>query len=668
MGNVSSLFICHSCRKVNGMWYDYYMPNLYTAKEYLNTLDSFVEVQKKAKEPRLPVTILVSEGERLEQVFMYKQLQYEPIIVPTIPYTERSDASLLNDSDDGGNYIPEELHHGEAYGLKEKIRSLRMSWMLALDLMPVCRNDLKGNIVCERRAVPIVDAKLLYMAIKKVVTEYPDTDVIRLFHAHTYDRYKLEELDYDKECITELPDSVSEELPAGKESTRLSPYCDGTYAMFVSSDSRRKVSELFRTTRMPVDTALEYAAATGKLKVRTLSFNAFVRAGGHKQKVDGYRYCVQLSSYNRPMQLLSQIISLKDQLRYVKDTSRLTVHIVVRGCDRITYDIIKDRADLELASVQHKVTSLPNRSQVINFIEVPEGYDFYLKMDDDDFYDPLYLASTMSYHDRLPSDICSTLSGISMGVAVCMRDESQDRSIVRYDKTGACENTLVFPTVMIDHIIRLASNNTVYTTAGKASDAIPMRTLSHSKLGLNRYEYWRFMSILSGRNNSVFSVLNYEGSAHATGKSNFGAFAATAGPGAAEYYVRVFDTLENVVGGDTLATVRESFSKYKGVDVAIVTDSPGADVGMYIPMNTKWCSPEVSAAQPIRELTYDNNFVTGFTFCRSGNRYTYEPSSGIMVPYDSYKKWEALEKEGRPEFRDWIMAHIIKPGDKGALN
>lgn len=651
------------------MWYDYYMPNLYTAKEYLDTLDSFVEVQKKAREPRLPVTILVSEGERLEQVFMYKQLQYEPIIVPTIPYTERSDASLLNDSDDGGNYIPEELHHGEAYGLKEKIRSLRMSWMLALDLMPICRNDLKGNIVCERRAVPMVDAKLLYTAIKKVVTEYPDTDVIRLFHTHTYDRYKLEELDYDKECITELPDNVSEELPAGKERTRLSPYCDGTYAMFVSSDSRRKVSELFRTTRMPVDTALEYAAATGKLKVRTLSFNAFVRAGGPKEKVDGYRYCVQLSSYNRPMQLLSQIISLKDQLRYVKDTSRLTVHIVVRGCDRITYDIIKDRADLELDSVKHKVTSLPNRSQVINFIEVPEGYDFYLKMDDDDFYDPLYLFSTMSYHDRLPSDICSTLSGISMGVAVCMRDESQDRSIVRYDKTGACENTLVFPAVMIDHIIRLSASTTVYTTSGKATDAIPMRTLSHSKLGLNRYEYWRFMSILSGRNNSVFSVLNYEGSAHATGKSNFGAFAATAGPGAAEYYVRVFDVLESIVGGDMLSTIRESFSKYKGVDVAIVTDAPGAETGMYIPMNTKWCCAEVSAAQAIKDITYDNNFVTGFTFCRTGNRYVYEQPRGLMVPEDAYKKWEKLGTENSvPEFRDWFLSRIIKPGDKDALN
>lgn len=650
------------------MWYYYYMPNLYTAKEYLNTLDSFVEVQKKAKEPRLPVTILVSEGERLEQVFMYKQLQYEPIIVPTIPYTERSDASLLNDSDEGVNYIPEELNHGEAYGLKEKIRSLRMSWMLALDLMPVCRNDLKGNIVCERRAVPMVDAKLLYMAIKKVVTEYPDTDVIRLFHTHTYDSYKLEDLDYDKECITELPDNVSEELPAGKERTRLSPYCDGTYAMFVSSDSRSKVSELFRTTRMPVDTALEYAAATGRLKVRTLSFNAFVRAGGPKEKVDGYRYCVQLSSYNRPMQLLSQIISLKDQLRYVRDTSRLTVHIVVRGCDRITYDIIKSRAALELTSVHHKVTSLPNRSQVINFIEVPEGYDFYLKMDDDDFYDPLYLSSTMSYHDRLPSDICSTLSGISMGVAVCMRDESQDRSIVRYDKTGACENTLVFPAAMIDHIIRLSASTTVYTTAGKATDAIPMRTLSHSKLGLNRYEYWRFMSILSGRNNSVFSVLNYEGSAHATGKSNFGAFAATAGPGAAEYYVRVFDALESITGGDMLATVRESFSKYKGIDVAIVTDAPGAATGMYVPMNTKWCYAEVSAAQAIKDLTYDNNFVTGFTFCRTGNRYVYEQSRGLLVPEDAYKKWEKLGKENAPEFRDWLLSGIIKPGDKDALN
>jgi hypothetical protein len=176
------------------------------------------------------------------------------------------------------------------------------------------------------------------------------------------------------------------------------------------------------------------------------------------------------------------------------------------------------------------------------------------------------------------------------------------------------------------------------------------------------------MSILSGRNNSVFYVLNYEGSAHATGKSNFGAFAATAGPGAAEYYVRVFDALESITGGDMLATVRESFSKYKGIDVAIVTDAPGAETGMYIPMNTKWCYAEVSAAQAIKDLTYDNNFVTGFTFCRTGNRYVYEQSRGLMVPEDAYKKWEKLGKENVPEFSDWLLSGIIKPGDKDALN
>ena len=645
------------------------MPTIQTAKEYLNTLDSFVDVHNKSKEPRLPVTILVSEGERLEQVFLYKQLQYEPIVVPTIPYSTRTDKSLLLDTDDGSGYVPEDLHYGEAGGLMEKIRSLRMSWMFALDIMPISNNGLKGNIVCERRAIPMLEAKNLYKVIRDVLSEHPDTDVIRLFHTHTYDAYKLDSIVYDKELITTLPAALSEALPAGRERTRLSPYCDGTYAMFISEKARHDVSALFRTTRMPVDTALEYAASTGKLKVRTLTFNAFVRAGGPKRYHNGYKYCVQLSSYNRPMQLLSQIISIKDQLRYVADPSRLTVHIALRGCDKITYEIIKSRVALELEAVSHKVTALPNRSQVINFVEAPAGFDFYLKMDDDDFYDPLYLASTMSFHDRLPSDICSTLSGISMGVAVCMRDESQDRSIVRNDKTGACENTLVFPAEMIDHIIRLSANATVYTTAGKATDAIPMRTLSHSKLGVNRYEYWRFASILAGRDNSVFSVLNYEGSAHATGKSNFGAFAATAGPQAAEYYIRVFDTIEYIgAGGSALSTIRDSFSNYKGIDVAIVTDTPSAPVGMYIPMNTKWCSSEVSAAQPIQDITYDGNFVTGFTFRRTGSRYTYEPLRGLMVPEKSYNKWKAIDDENKPAFQDWLMSHIIKPGDRGALN
>jgi hypothetical protein len=638
---------------------------LQTAEEYINSIKDLSEVVIEAKQPRLPVTVLVSKGECFEQAFMFRQLRYEPVVVPTIPYSERADKSILTDKDDGGAYIPAALDHGEAAGQLIKVRSLRMSWAFALDVLPACADDSMGIVICERRALPKVDARTLYTAIKRVIREYPDTDVIRLFHTHTYDMYNLATFDYEKECIKDLPDNLSEELPAGKDVTRLSKYCDGTYAMYVSDKSRSKVAELFRDTRMPVDTALEYAAANGKLKVRTLTINAFVRAGGPKKEHVGHKYCVQLSSYNRPTQLFSQIIALKEQMRYVQDPSRVFIHIAVRGCDKLTYEVIRDRAALELAPYKHRVSALPNRSQIINFVEAPSGYDFYLKMDDDDFYDPMYLSTTVSYHDRLPADICSTMSGGDHGIVMCMKNTEQDRTIARYDKTGACENTLVFPAHSLDHLIRLAAGTKIHTTAGKATDAVPMRTLVNSHLGLNRYEYWRFISILAGRNVRVFSALSFEGSSHATSQSNYGAFAATAGPGAAEYYVRVFDTVEYFKSKADAYVIRDSASKYVGIDVAIVTDSPGADTGMYIPMNTRWCTAEVGAAQPIKDITYiDGAFIEGFTFCRTDNRYVYDPVRGIMVPETPYRKWEELEGS-KPEFQEWLMLQITKPGDKG---
>lgn len=632
-----------------------------TADDYLNSLEDYTNVIK-SRRPVLPVTVLVSEGERFDQAFLLKQLHYDPSIVPTIPRTDRSDEVMLLDTDAGGSYVPASLHYGEANGLRDKVRSLRMSWIFAVDIAPVSDCSIDGIIILERRALPLVDADKLCTIINTVRSQHPDTDVIRLFDTHSYDRYTLGTIDVaGEEFLGDIDrEDISKELPAGKTSTKLSAECDGSYAVYISNKSRAKVSDCLRNVRMPVDTVFEYAASIGKLKVRSLNVNAFIRDGGYKMPCSGYKYCVQLSSYNRPMQLLSQIISIKDQLRYVKCASRVFIHIVVRGCDKITYDLISKRAALELKGYGHKVSALPNRSQIINFIEAPSGFDFYLKMDDDDFYDTLYLASTVEFHDKLPSYMCSTMCGGNVGVDVCMRSISQERSIMREDKTGACENTLVFAANVIDHLVRLSATTRIRTTSGKATDAVPMRTISNSLLSLNRYNYWRFMSILHGRDNSTFSVLNYEGNAHATGASNFGAFAATAGAGAAEYYIRVFDSLEWV--RSTTDFIRENFNKFSGIDVAVVTDAPGDTTGMYIPMNTKWCSIETAAAQVIEDIEYDGAFIVSFKFARTGNKYVYEPVRGVMVPDAMYSKWkeDMAENKNKMEFQEWLMTTVIK--------
>lgn len=617
-------------------------------EELVNQPNAFLHVSNSS---RLPITILASEGEVIEQIFHYRQLGYEPIIIPTIKYDDRSSSILLKDTDTGNGYIPDVLEYGEANGLKEKVRSLRMSWMLALDVAPVSVSLGAGRFICERRAIPLLPAKKLVEEVAKVMAQYPDTEVIRLFCKHSGDTYT--DLNNLPECNCP-EDNTSVPLPAGEEHTRLSPACDGSYALYIADNCSKKVSSLFRHVRMPVDTALEYAAAKGTLKVRTLTFDAFIRHGGPKVLFPGYKYCVQLSSYSRPMQLLQQITALKEQIS-LAPKGRVHINVVLRGYDKATFDVLKTRIDLELSSCSHKVHSLPNRTQLLNFAEVPKGFDYYIKMDDDDYYDALFLKTTMEFHDKLPQGMCSIMSGSSLGVAVCMRSAEQDRSIVRYDITGACENTLTFSSSMLDALLQIAINSRVAVTVGKATDAIPMRTLSNSLLGLNRFEYWKYASILAGRSANVFAVLNYEGNAHATGQSNYGAFAVTAGGGAAEYFVRVFDTLEYYK--EQLDTVRCSFSRYKGIDVAIVTDAPGHTEGMYVPMSTSWCSPETSFAQPITDIVYDDTgvFIMGFKFTRSGREYIYEPKRGLMVAKDLYDSWDQTG-----DFYAWVMTLVNK--------
>lgn len=626
-------------------------------EEYLKSIDSNALAELRAQ--GMPVTIMVSENECVDNAYTFKTLGYEPAIIPTIPYREGSDTTLLQDTEEGEDYIPAELDHGEANGHRAKVRSLRMSWMFALDMNPISTpfngTVCDGRIICERRAIPMMKADELRIIIKAVLAEHPDTDVIRLFNIHTSSIHSTE----DKAELGNVDrDNLSVELPAGTTQTRLSPECDGTYAMYVANASKEKVKSVFRRLRMPVDTALEYAASTGELKVRKLTFNAFVRDTEVKEYVKK-KYCVQLSNYARPMQLLSQVTSIKEQLRYA-DSDRLHINIVLRGYDKATFHVLSSQVAVELKGYSHTVTALPNRTQLLNFVEVPEGFDQYIKMDDDDYYDVLFLRSTMEFLDRTPSFMCSLMSGGAAAVAVCMKSEEQDRPILRYDITGACENTASFPKSMLDRMIDLHRDIKIFVTVGKATDAVPMRSLINSNLCLNRFEYWRTLSILLGRKSQIFSVLNYEGSDHATGKSNYGAFANNAGFGAAEYCVRMFDLMEYVAGHDAMQTVRANFGKFKGIDAAIVTSAPGAEFGMYIPMSNSWGIVELGAAQPISDIKYDEvgHFVYEFKMVRSGTVYRYELTRGLMLQKVMLDDWKQTAPE--EDVYDWLASKISR--------
>lgn len=140
--------------------------------------------------------------------------------------------------------------------------SLRQNWVCMLDSAnPDTRLFLEGD------ATPNVYAAYLKEWCEKVLSEHPDTDVIKLFYRLSHHSV-IPTGDHFAVFDARYPGKHAREQ--GRE------YVWGSHAYWVVN--REKLLSVIRDNAMPVDTAVEMAAKEGLLKVRTANKDLFWQA------------------------------------------------------------------------------------------------------------------------------------------------------------------------------------------------------------------------------------------------------------------------------------------------------------------------------------------------------------------------------------------------------
>lgn len=169
----------------------------------------------------------------------------------------------------GGRRTPAECNTFE--------NSLRANWIHMLESAP---EDIR--IFCESDAAPSIASDKLEELLAGF-EGLDDYDVVRLFFKKT-----------QRPDVYAANDMIAVQLDAMKADPKKSLWRSigyGTHALYIPPIKRKKAIEVFKTTPLPVDAALEYMAAVGSLRVGSCSRNLFYQKshlGSHLRRVDGY--------------------------------------------------------------------------------------------------------------------------------------------------------------------------------------------------------------------------------------------------------------------------------------------------------------------------------------------------------------------------------------------
>lgn len=155
--------------------------------------------------------------------------------------------------------------------------SLRANWIHMLESAPEAI-----RVFCESDAAPSIAADKLETLFAGFdnLDEY---DVVRLFFK------KVQRQDFYVANDMAVVGLDTMQADPTKSMWRSIGY--GTHALYIPFNKRKKMIEAFKTTPLPVDTAIEYLAAVGKLLVGSFNHNLFYQkphAGTHLRRVDGY--------------------------------------------------------------------------------------------------------------------------------------------------------------------------------------------------------------------------------------------------------------------------------------------------------------------------------------------------------------------------------------------
>lgn len=289
---------------------------------------------------------------------------------------------------------------------KPYARSLRASFA---NLLLAYENSYDDFIIFgESDIAPNVDASTVRAVVEKALAQHKDLDVLRL-HLH----------------LVEAPsqgiaDCYTFRMPQFDSYTDVN-YSWGTHALVIPKSSRRKVAELFRDCKLPIDVALEALNYKDELKVYVTSADLFYQkkrtARPDVRKQPHWRernMAVCITSYKRPESAIKQIYTF---LHQTYNPERFHIFAVVKGISEFLFNsLIVTQFKSFIEAGRLTLRYAPNKSQLSNFLDCTRGldidkFDLFLKVDDDDFYNQTYLEAVNEFHAKIAQTSCSVMQG-----------------------------------------------------------------------------------------------------------------------------------------------------------------------------------------------------------------------------------------------------------------
>lgn len=348
----------------------------------------------------MKIVLLKADGEKIEREDKIKDFGYS---VETFEATQDISKLKYECTDEVDKFIyPTELKKSN----KPYTVSLRASFA---NMLEAHIDDDDFTVFGESDAIPLISASKLEECLHPYINN-PHVDVIRLYD-------KLVYIEQDNRCF----DSSDFKQMLQTETSVNNATVWGTHAVIIPKRSRAKVINLFRTINAPIDTTLEYAWCNNKITVYSATNTLFAQvkrtSKANSKKLWSYRkrrFALCMASYKRPLDIIRQIQSMMEQT-YDKDMFHLFV--AVKGIPIALYSnyiipFIKKYIDEGRLTI--RVAS--NTNQLSNFIDCTraldvDDYEYFVKIDDDDLYNPEYLDKVNTFLATLPEGFSALYEG-----------------------------------------------------------------------------------------------------------------------------------------------------------------------------------------------------------------------------------------------------------------
>lgn len=265
--------------------------------------------------------------------------------------------------------------------------------------------DNDDYIIFGTQAVTKIPAYVLKQTIQQELNKYPEVDIFRLYT--TYSVQDSAETSTSEKISNPIIHNITFENFKTEYTSQNNSYTKGDYAFIIPQHSRRKISQLVKEHRVPVDLLLELACSENKLKMRVCKENIFYKLNDIPWNTSYVKkkMALCLSTYKRPSEAMRQIFCMLNQT-YDKDYYH--IFVAVKGITEHhinTYMLpyLQPYIDENRLTIRY----FPNSNQLTNLIDCTRGidtsdYDLFLKIDDDELYHVKYLEIANEFYQQIP--------------------------------------------------------------------------------------------------------------------------------------------------------------------------------------------------------------------------------------------------------------------------